>query len=102
MGQIRSEAAKRERNARGSAADRRARRAWIVSPAAGFGGDDVKVPCVHCAAVVLAAEADIDRIVPGDSYRRGNIQPACRPCNLARSDNPDWVGVTGWVGVAKA
>lgn len=85
-----SEAAKRERNARGSAADRRARRAWICSPAAGFGGDGIKVPCVHCACLVLAADVDIDRIVPGGSYRRDNIQPSCRACNLARSDNPDW------------
>jgi hypothetical protein len=92
---IRSAASCRERNARGSAADRRARRAWIVSPRAPFGGDDVKVPCVHCGIVVAAEEVDIDRIEPGGSYRRGNIQPSCRPCNLARSDNADWVGPTG-------
>jgi hypothetical protein len=97
---VRSAAANRERNARGSAADRRARRAWIVSPLAGhdygsgwvaFGGDGVKVPCVHCHAMLTADEVDIDRIVPGGSYRRDNIQPACRPCNLARSDDPEWV-----------
>lgn len=98
---IRSEAAKRERNQRGSAADRRARRSWIVSPVAGtvrngefvlFGGDGTKVPCVHCGTVVLRDEVDIDRIIPGGSYRRDNIQPSCRWCNLERSDNTGWTG----------
>jgi hypothetical protein len=32
-------------NERGSSYDRRARRAWLISPSAGFGGDGVKVPC---------------------------------------------------------
>ncbi len=97
----RSDANLRERNSRGSAADRRARRDWIVSPKAGrlvdgsfvpFGGDGVKVPCWHCGAVMLKAEVDIDRIVPGASYRRDNIQPSCRTCNLDRSDDLSWIG----------
>lgn len=36
---------RRNSNERGSAANRRARRQWLVSPAAGFGGDGVQVPC---------------------------------------------------------
>jgi 5-methylcytosine-specific restriction endonuclease McrA len=97
----RSEAAKAERNARGNSKDRAARRAWIVSPEAGrlvngefvlFGGDGQKVPCWHCGAVILAAEVEIDRIEPGASYRRTNIQPACFPCNRGRSNDLSWVG----------
>lgn len=79
------------KDSRGSAAERRARRTWIVSPTAGFGGDGVKVPCVHCGAMVAKADVHIDRIECGATYRRSNIQPACAGCNWARGDNPDWI-----------
>jgi hypothetical protein len=29
-------------------------------------------------------------IVPGGSYRRDNVQPACRGCNASRSNRLDW------------
>lgn len=90
MTQPRSAAANRERNARGSAADRRARRLWLLSPSAPFGGTGQSVGCVHCGTPVDFDTMDVDRIVPGASYRRENIQPSCRPCNLARSDNAEW------------
>jgi len=97
----RSEAAKRERDARGSSRDRKARRDWIVSPVAGrlvdglfvfFGGDGVKVPCWHCGAILAREEVEIDRIVPGGRYVRTNIQPSCFPCNRGRSNDLEWIG----------
>lgn len=33
---------------RGNSRTRRVRRAWIMSPEAGFGGNGVEVPCFHC------------------------------------------------------
>ena len=73
---------------RGSSADRRRRREWMISAASGFGGDGSKVPCYwECGRELTEATVEADRIVPGGSYRRDNIVPACRPCNLARSDD---------------
>jgi dTDP-4-amino-4,6-dideoxygalactose transaminase len=60
---------------RGNCRDRAARRAWMLRT----WGDGVKCPCVEA-----------DRIVPGGSYRRENVQPACRSCNLARSNDIEW------------
>lgn len=73
------------RNERGSSYDRRARRAWLVSEAAGFGGDGVKVPCWECGKLLTADEVIPDRIVPGSAggtYRRSNIRgPHCTVCS---------------------
>lgn len=77
---------------RGSAADRRARKVWFLSPVSGFGGDGQTVPCVHCAASLTFDQIEADRIYPGGSYRRDNVQPACRPCNISRSDKVEWSG----------
>lgn len=86
---------------RGSSKDRRARKLWMLSPAAGaviagawrlFGGDGASVPCIHgCGRTLTYETVEADRIVPGGSYRRSNVQPACGPCNRARSNNVDWV-----------
>jgi hypothetical protein len=60
----------------------------MISAASGFGGDGSKVPCYwECGRELTEATVEADRIVPGGSYRRDNIVPACRPCNLARSDD---------------
>lgn len=73
---------------RGSAASRRVRKTWMLSPVAGFGGNGETVKCaLGCETVLTFATVEADRIVPGGSYRRENVQPACRPCNLARSDD---------------
>jgi 5-methylcytosine-specific restriction endonuclease McrA len=96
---FRSEAANRERDLRGNTRDRKARRDWIVSPAAGrfvngtfvpFGGDGRTVPCWHCRTPVSREQVEIDRIVPGGRYVRTNIQPACFGCNRSRSNKTDW------------
>jgi 5-methylcytosine-specific restriction endonuclease McrA len=71
-------------NDRGSSYDRRARRAWLLSPAAGFGGDGVKVPCWECGAMVSDKTIHVDRITPahqGGRYIRSNIRPHCPTCS---------------------
>jgi hypothetical protein len=72
-------------NDNGNSDDRRARRLWLVSPAAGFGGDGEKVLCQVCRAVyVTVSNMVVGRIVPrtkGGTYRRGNIRPECAPCS---------------------
>ena len=52
-----------------------------------FGGNGTEVPCVFCREALTFATVEADRIVAGGSYARTNVQPACRPCNLARSDD---------------
>ena len=84
---------------RGSNADRRRRKEWLLSTEAAaiindelvlFGGNGSTVRCwLGCGTELTFATVEADRIIPGGSYRRGNIAPACRPCNLARSDDGD-------------
>lgn len=81
---------------RGSNGDRRRRREWLVSPIAGreveglwvpFGGNGETVPCWwKCGRELTELTVEADRVVAGGTYRHENIVPACRPCNLARSD----------------
>ena len=71
---------------RGNSYARRARKLWMLAT----WGDGVKCPCVHCDAVLDYDTVEADRIIPGGSYRRDNVQPACRSCNLSRSDNASW------------
>jgi hypothetical protein len=71
---------------RGSSYARRARKRWMLS----HFGDGERCGCVHCGCELDFCTVEADRIVPGGSYRRENVQPACRQCNLARSDNVNW------------
>jgi hypothetical protein len=72
---------------RGSAASRRARKNWMLAT----WGDGVTCLCVHgCGTVLTFATVEADRRDPGGSYARHNVQPACRSCNLARSDDASW------------
>lgn len=71
---------------RGNSRDRAARKRWMLTAF----GDGTTCPCAHCGTTLTYATVEADRIVPGGSYARSNVQPACRPCNLARSDNPRW------------
>lgn len=69
---------------RGSSYDRRARREWLVTPAAGWGGDGIKVPCWECGAMVSVKTMYVDRITPGEAggrYIRTNIRPHCAGCS---------------------
>lgn len=71
-------------NVRGSAADRRRRKQWLLD----VFGDGVEVMC-HlevsdaCEMALTFETLTVDRIVPGclgGRYTRDNIRPACRPC----------------------
>lgn len=81
-------------NERGSSYDRRARRAWLVSPGAGFGGDGVKVPCWECGAMLTEDTVIPDRRVPGHlggTYRRSNIKgPHCSACSCRQGAATRW------------
>lgn len=68
---------------RGNARNRRARKLWMLAT----WGDGTKCPCVHCGAQLDYDSVEADRIVCGGSYRRDNVQPACRTCN---NDNAEW------------
>lgn len=71
---------------RGNSRDRYARKTWMLSAF----GTGRTCPCTHCGKRLTRATLEADRIVPGGSYRRDNIQPACRRCNAQRSNNPNW------------
>jgi len=47
--------------------------------------------CVHCGCELTYATLEADRIVPGGSYARVNVQASCRSCNIARGNNVHWV-----------
>lgn len=73
---------------RGNSYARRARKMWMLAT----WGDGEKCPCVFCGRIVDFETVEADRIIPGGSYRRENVQPACKPCNLSKSDNAEWDG----------
>jgi len=76
-------------NSRGSAEDRRARRAWLVLT---YGWPEVGLVLCYLCGVPLLQDEDpdapgqsvtVDRIVPGclgGRYVRGNIRPSCIRC----------------------
>jgi len=74
---------------RGNSKDRKARKLWMLSEVAGFGGNGTEVPCVFCEESLTYTTVEADRKDCGGSYARNNVQPACRPCNLARSDDAE-------------
>lgn len=70
------------RNDRGSALSRRRRKAWLLAEF----GDGTSAPCAFgCGTVLTFATITVDRFpvagVDGGRYVRGNIRPACAPCN---------------------
>lgn len=71
---------------RGNSTDRRRRKMWMLA----HFGDGESCQCAHCGRTLSFHTLEADRIVPGGSYRRDNIQPSCRNCNSARSDNAEW------------
>lgn len=92
-------------NARGSAADRARRRAWLVTtyradvdvlviqtsatePATlvpvGLACGIPACRCYRCGCLLTMTTVTVDRIRPGcqgGTYRRDNIRPACGRCN---------------------
>ena len=73
---------------RGNTHDRRVRREWIMSPAAGFGGNGRTVPCYHCGSRLRKPTIDRYPICghAGGRYVRGNIVPSCGRCNFRRGN----------------
>lgn len=78
---------------RGNSKDRAARKMWMLKS---FGNGET-CPCVHCGTKLTFVTVEADRIIPGGSYRRENVQPACRRCNLARSNDLNWTPVRALV-----
>lgn len=75
---------------RGNSKDRARRRQFLLSSAAGFGGNGQTVKCVWCPEMLTEFTVEADRIIPGSKggrYTRDNIQPSCRHCNASRQDN---------------
>lgn len=69
---------------RGNNRDRRARRVWLLATFDKDLGPD-KARCwldlsSSCLEFVTMATLTVDRINPGGTYARDNIQPACRVC----------------------
>lgn len=69
---------------RGKAADRRKRKVWMLY----MFGNGTTCPCVHCGTQLTLGTMQQDRIIPGGSYARNNVQPSCESCNLLRADRP--------------
>lgn len=69
---------------RGSSRDRRARRAWLLETFDPDLGPEVArchlAISDRCHGVVDQTTLTVDRIEPGGTYTRDNIQPACLPC----------------------
>jgi hypothetical protein len=76
---------------RGSNKDRARRKQWLLDAF----GNGVTVRCVHgfpgCVGKLTYASVEADRIIPGGTYARTNIQPSCGPCNRRRSNRPELV-----------
>ena len=74
-------------NSRGSAADRLARRLWLLSPESGWTGNGTTVVCAfpECVEVLDVDTVTVDRWpIPGaldGTYARDNIRPACATHN---------------------
>lgn len=80
-------------NARGSAEDRRRRKAWLIAT---FGNESGVAPCMaeahhaECPGSVTFETVSVDRIrmgVDGGTYRRDNIRPAALCCNSYHGAN---------------
>lgn len=71
-------------NSRGGSKDRRIRKQWLLDTF----GDGVSAPCSFgCGEHVTFDTITVDRFpisgIEGGTYKRGNIRPACGPCNSA-------------------
>lgn len=69
-------------NERGNTRTRRQRRQWLLDTF----GDGETAPCYRCGEELDDSTVQADRIkagMDGGTYERGNIRPACGPCNIA-------------------
>lgn len=72
---------------RGNNRDRARRRAWLLETFDQDLGPEVarchlKLDGDRCHGIVDATTLTADRIDAGGTYRRENIQPACKPCQV--------------------
>lgn len=69
---------------RGNCHDRARRKVWMLATFdPDLGPDQARCHLAisdNCREVVTVATVTADRIDPGGSYRRENVQPACVPC----------------------
>ena len=83
---------------KGNSYARRARKQWLLSEAAGFGGNGATVPCAaHTDENLTYETLTADRKVPGSmggTYRRNNLRPMCLSGNSSRKDNLNWTPIT--------
>lgn len=77
----------REKDKRGNVYDRADRKVWLLRTF----GDGETCPCTHCGCALDTHTLEADRIVPGGTYARYNVQPSCSDCNRTRGDDPNWV-----------
>lgn len=78
----------RVRDLRGSNADRRARKLWLLQT---YGDGELTV-CFRCNVPLDYETVTADRIIPGargGTYERGNLRPACQPCQT-ETGNEIW------------
>jgi hypothetical protein len=80
---------------RGNAANRRRQKEKLLTDPNFKHNEDHPVPnvhCVHCGNMLTYDTLERDRVQPGGPYAYHNLQPACRACNLRRSNNTTWKG----------
>lgn len=82
----RSRSSARQRDIRGNSRDRARRRAWVLEAFDPDLGPD-RARCRlqlsgGCLGVVDRLTLWVDRIIPGGTYCRENIQPGCGPCQI--------------------
>lgn len=99
MGRLTPSGSPSNGNETGNSRDRAARRAWLLSPASGFGGDGTQVCCAFtgCTTMLVDDKAapnhvTVDRYPvmkkDGGRYVRGNIRPACPSHNYGWNRKP--------------
>lgn len=84
-------------NARGSSAERRRRRVWLVQTyranvdASVARSSDGSCRCYRCGVLLIVETVTVDRIIPGcqgGTYRRTNIRPGLRWLQLRDRRGP--------------
>ena len=79
---------------KGNSYQRRARKVYLLSETAGFGGNGATVPCsAHPNELLTYETLTSDRIVPGNhggTYARNNVRPMCKHGNCSRQDRLNW------------
>lgn len=87
---------------RGNNRDRKRRRAWLldtfdVDLGPGVARCHLKIAGDRCHGIVDEFTLSVDRLDTGGSYHRGNIQPACVPCQnrqgalITQARRIDWL-----------